>query len=1773
MAQIDALRLAESLQRRLADFVVGDNYSRDPNLTRICRQLWSENPQIGGLLSDLWVEGNFPAKTSDWSLEKLVSEGQFDSQLCQILDESGAVPKHRPLYTHQYESLTEANRNSAGTSQKAIGITAGTGDGKTEAFLLPILNDLYTMSESESPGVKCLLLYPMNALVNDQVDRLYKWLKGQSKVRIFHFTSETPEDKRAADKAGIPVWDDCRIRHRQEARDNIPDILITNYSMLEYMLCRPQDSVFFGPALRAVVLDEAHLYTGTLAAEIALLLRRLYIRCNIDSDNLLQLATSATLGTGDVEELRGFIATIFSKTLGLVRIIEGKSDRVSLSAPSLPSQETSPESLLDQQWIDQPLVQIDEVGEPILLEDKDRCNRLSEELYELVSPDTIISIDPEENRPAVVLWNTLLASPLIHKLESILWVKKRIALDDLAESIWDRSDTAAKQATIILLQLAASARENAGDYPLVPHRIHLMVKPNDGLSVCLNKNCDGQDSLKLDALGAVTTGIYDDCPACGDRVLSVYRCDNCGEWILAGHTQGHFLRPVAPNQLGIAEFFTLKRTSHANVFSVNPSTGERSGAEAQAIKLTAIDNCPQCEREQEGFMPFSTRSNLFLSILTESLLSECPPYPSDNNAWLPARGRRVLAFSDSRREAARLGPRLTRQHDIQLTRSAIVKCIESTAVGDDGTLGLVESQIGSYEQQISNQILSSSERQFIEQEIQRYREIYTSLSSGGSIEDWSSALKQQILLSEILDQSMSKNQYAVRQTANENRAWSQRDWERNRDQTRRKAELFLAREFARLYRRDTSLEVLGLVEVTYPGLDKIPVSNRLLGQLPSEHARVRLREIWGNLLGALCDTLRSDGVVNVVSDEDLSELGITYIDRWCAKGGVSGSYLTNFTGQSTRHRRLWFATAVLNKCSVDEDSSQELASTLLDTAFDQLLERASSEDGPESGEKLPWLQRSLRQTKGMPKDAIQIVFNRLGLRRPNQVYRCSRTGHMWTRSVAGCAPEMGCLGTLLPISEEELESDSRVGRYRREYRESAVFQMGLWAEEHSAQLSPGENRRLQDLFKAGIRNILSATTTLELGIDIGGLNAVLMSNVPPGKANYLQRAGRAGRRADGSSIVVTYARPQPYDREVFYNIGNYLDRPLRRPLVLLNRDRIVRRHLNSYLLGSFFKELYPSDLQVGAMRAFGDMGHFCEEVMPSYWQWGDVKPILDPPTSVGDGLTLQFSWLSSSTNIKSLADMFCAFLQSIRDDNGDEVRSNVKNLLSKSNIVDEIDDWSGLLQNVEDDFNTAVINWQEEYSNLLRSWQRSEDRIQANAIRYQLRTLHGLTVIESFADRQFLPHYSFPIGVHKLRVIVPDEDNSNKIRQEDQYRLDRNSLLALREYVPGSQLLAGGKLITSKGLLKHWTGEDIDGDLGLRGRCCTCENGHFYYWISDTTTECPICNSEPSHSPRGLLFPKHGFSSAAWDPPKWSNDVEHVGKTETASITFTQHGDVKDLTVTENFGEISGLTARYRGNGDLLVYNRGENEKGFAICLKCGYADSEKEYGEGRVVLPTGFDSHAPLTATSPWFHCWSSSETPILRNQILAARETTDVLMLDFSAWVGGDEGAAVATTLGHALLRAGAQLLDLDHRELGVLIVPAGEGGKSWGAVIYDSTAGGAGHVRELFEIGRRWLQETHQTLWINRDHHERCETACLECLLSFTAQYAVADNLFNRKLAFSIIDDQLNGLNSTPSSAQSSDPINENTENVESMGIAEGNNDSLRMARERMSRRRKS
>lgn len=120
------------------------------------------------------------------------------------------------------------------------------------------------------------------------------------------------------------------------------------------------------------------------------------------------------------------------------------------------------------------------------------------------------------------------------------------------------------------------------------------------------------------------------------------------------------------------------------------------------------------------------------------------------------------------------------------------------------------------------------------------------------------------------------------------------------------------------------------------------------------------------------------------------------------------------------------------------------------------------------------------------------------------------------------------------------------------------------------------------------------------------------------------------------------------------------------------------------------------------------------------------------------------------------------------------------------------------------------------------------------------------------------------------------------------------------------------------------------------------------------------------------------------------------------------------------------------------------------FCGMRGYADSEVDNGKEVINLPAGFDTHAPLTSTKPWAQCWRDGKVQVIRNQILAAREPTDVLMIDFSKCLDSlGDNESLVTTLGYALQRAGAQNLELDSREIGVLIAPAGDEGLGLGAI----------------------------------------------------------------------------------------------------------------------------
>jgi DEAD/DEAH box helicase domain-containing protein len=231
----------------------------------------------------------------------------------------------------------------------------------------------------------------------------------------------------------------------------IKQLLVTNYSMLEYLLCRPQDAPLFGKALRTVVLDEAHLYNGSLATEITLLLRRVMLRCNVCPEEVLQIATSATLGGSDAD-LITFASDLFSKDHELTARIEGKTARRELPEVRARARSLDPNMMVE--FVDalrlRPLL-----DNRSLLEDTELSALVCDRAARLV--ENLQPLDARETKPARLLAGLLRQMPELRKVDELFWEnhlsRAVIPLAKVAERLWGSQSAENIKATIALLQL------------------------------------------------------------------------------------------------------------------------------------------------------------------------------------------------------------------------------------------------------------------------------------------------------------------------------------------------------------------------------------------------------------------------------------------------------------------------------------------------------------------------------------------------------------------------------------------------------------------------------------------------------------------------------------------------------------------------------------------------------------------------------------------------------------------------------------------------------------------------------------------------------------------------------------------------------------------------------------------------------------------------------------------------------------------------------------------------------------------------------------------------------------------------------------------------------------------------------------------------------------------------------------------------------------------------------------------------------------------------
>ena len=1030
----------------------------------LCDQFWRALEMPNLLVKGPLLEASPPFENGR-SIRELIETGVLHPGFRALC--SDALPLERPLYLHQEQGVDKVVRGG-----RNVIIATGTGSGKTEAFLVPILDHLLREDEAGTlahPGVRALLLYPMNALANDQLKRLRRVLGNFSAITFGRYTGETEETESRAEARFRDQFPreprlDNELISRERMRETPPHILLTNYAMLEYLLLRPQDCEFFdgetGQHWRFIVLDEAHVYDGASGIEIAMLLRRLKDRVvRSEPGRLRCIATSATLGRGqeDFPAVTRFAAAIFGERFEWMDDNPQQQDVV--AATRLPM------AAMGTPW-----------GEGV--------PELYAALQQALSPggaiDALAGVAVQHGVPAPVVEEAR-ASAAQDKL-----AEKPHFLRDLAPDLFPGREDADER-LINLVNLAVRARPDLDSLSLLPARYHVFARALEGAFACLNKAAHGGTEGNSPRLFLTRR---EECPHCGSQVVEMATCVRCGAAYVVGRLvhgreggQRLYLRHLTgqPDDAhGEKAYFLLADQTAGLDEDEAVATGEdletitedeyepytlclgcgavapgigadtECDCEPSVLKVTLrkvdlqgkpeLRRCVSCgARSNTGVVyRFLTGRDAPVSVLATALYQTLPPSSEGEMEDLPGQGRKLLAFSDSRQDAAFFAPYLERTYGQLLRRRLILKTLLQDPAGREGRLRL-QDLVGRLQRQAEEAGL------FIQR--QSYDERQRLMST------W--------LMQELI-------------------AWDKR----------------------------ISLEGLGLIEFRLVR----PEQWRSPQPLLEPHWNLTPDEAW-RLLTLLLDTLRRQGAVTFPANVDPRDEAFAprnrelfmREDRADSKKGI-------FSWVPTRgnNRRLDILTRLLERATdLPEEERRAIAADTLRGIWTHLTDTDSVWRDHLPSENRRQVGVVYRLSHHFWEIAPLVAH------RPEEpvlgetVYRCNCCRNVAHINVRGICPAYRCDGTLEPV--DTAAPDWAQNHYRHLYQ--FLDPIPISAEEHTAQWTSPAAAAVQEKFVRGELNALSCSTTFELGVDVGELQAVLMRNVPPTTANYVQRAGRAGRSA------------------------------------------------------------------------------------------------------------------------------------------------------------------------------------------------------------------------------------------------------------------------------------------------------------------------------------------------------------------------------------------------------------------------------------------------------------------------------------------------------------------------------------------------------------------------------------------------------------------------------------------------------------------------------------
>lgn len=1290
------------------------------------QKLFEKQLETEELFKGPYVDLNLPFKRGK-NINELIEEGV----VCKSFLKLGDINFERPLYAHQEEAIRRI-----GAGRSAI-ITTGTGSGKTESFLYPILNEL--MSEVENGnrdvGIRAIFLYPMNALVNDQIERVRKILTKCTDITYGFFTGDTEEkvSNNYREKYGkendtfIPMNE---LVSRKEIRENPPHLLFTNYSMLEYLLIRPNDYSILEPSRlvnwKYVVLDEAHTYNGSLGIELSLLMRRL---TGLAPKKPRFILTSATLGEQGKSEgdIINFARSLTSATFDVEDIIFAKRIPINKSLDSY--------TIIGEDY--------SKIKESI--KDVNALRKISESYTEINGKDIRES-----------LYDLLIKDYNVFKIYNILKNGSKNFNDILAEF----NGRISTEQLIDLIDIINQAeKDGIGIFDL---KYHSFVRPLSGAYITLGneQKLSLTKTNMLDGLKAFEIG---NCRYCGSPYIigKIYHNESDNIDYLLQNNEVDIYENYGDNEYVKLDYFLMENAINENNMEHNlleknkicskcgaiyPEEnlnarkcccGEtflytvykvaQAKGEDDEVVFNNINQCPCCGHKGKSGIVKSLNigkdegTAIIAQILYEAIDENEPEIKKSNKLSLKlksdnnknnnsdinrAKVKQFLEFSDSRQQASFAAVFFDSNHIRMLQKRLIWRVIEENGYKDI-----------TVDQMTAALTTIIKENDLFENELSAHKNAWAAvlvdlLKVDGAYDSEGLGLYYFDLdLSDIMNQideddvKEELGQYGI-----------------------------------------TKSDLETIIQVVFNVFKITPAINYIKSTLTPDEKREMLeyRRFDNYVMYKCSKTIK--GIRSFLPIKGKDNMTVRYVQRVAECG-------------------------------------EENAIDILDIIFNNIAIPGGLFKKHES------------------KDAYQIDSSKYIIKnyKTSKYFKCSICNKLTPHNVHNICVQDNCKGTLIEVSpDKELENNF----YRKQYKTKKIEKIVI--KEHTAQLDKKKAKKYQQDFKNKLINILSCSTTFEMGIDIGNLETVFMRNVPPSPANYVQRAGRAGRRKDSAAYILTYCGTGSHDYTYFSEPEKMISGIIKPPYFNVVNKKIIIRHLMAACLGFFFRQNPDYFKSIDSLIFENGVERFKEYV-------------LSHPQN-----------LNKYISEKVLPG---------------EIYSNYHNF----KWFDEVDGNDEKMEN----FIETLKGMEEEYQTAKQEALNQEKYNEAEYYTRQIEELHNEKVIDALSKYCVIPKYGFPVDLVELQIFK----EGKLVNGSD---LNRDLKMAITEYAPDSEVIVDGKKYTSKYISLPKTS---DFPRHYFVTCSKCRKKNVFL-STRTGNECKYCGeSIASNAAEFYIEPIYGFKS------------------------------------------------------------------------------------------------------------------------------------------------------------------------------------------------------------------------------------------------------------------------------------------------------------------------